>query len=209
MRSRCGRPSLISTAKTASAAERPARVRPPGSPFCSPPIHASSTSISPTSFVRFALDGRPPQLVKHHPGCLVSLHADLSLERECRETSGGSTCHYRRRAARCAPWTDRWACRTRDGKIAGTMGLRHSFYRHAAQWLGQGVTASRNLARWQGLIERASRSTRVPLVLGRRANDRARRKDRRQVVRGALWATGRRIGDLASAFRPGTGQLAA
>ena len=46
-------------------------------------------------------------------------------------------------------------------RIANTQGLRHSFDRHAQQWFGRIVYLSRDLYKWQTVIERASRSNLV------------------------------------------------
>lgn len=44
-------------------------------------------------------------------------------------------------------------------RVAGTRGLLHSFDRHASRWFGRPVSVSRDLAQWEGVINRASRSS--------------------------------------------------
>lgn len=87
MRRRWGPPSGTSMAKAARAAARPARVRPPGRPFCSPPILASSALDRAREAGPVRVHHCAAQLVEHHPGRLVSLGTDLLLEREDRQAA--------------------------------------------------------------------------------------------------------------------------
>lgn len=85
-------------------------------------------------------------------------------------------------------------------------GLAHSFDRHAAQWFG-GQPTRAQMGEWQGLIERASSSSKVvPWSSGGRlTNAHLARID------GKYFAAqfDRETGDLVTAFVPNSSQLGA
>ncbi len=96
------------------------------------------------------------------------------------------------------------------GGIAGTRGLQHSFDSHAAQWFARhGGTPS--IAKWQELIETASKSTKVvdwstgaDKTIGNLA-----RIDGNKWFFVQFFKEGPRAGELATAFIPNADQLGA
>ena len=94
--------------------------------------------------------------------------------------------------------------------IAGTRGLRHSFDRHAAEWFARhGGTPS--LAKWQDLLETASRSSKVvdwstgaDKTIGHLA-----RIDGHKWFFVQFFKQGPRAGEVATAFIPNKDQLRA
>ncbi|MBA3943779.1 MAG: hypothetical protein H0X37_04370 [Herpetosiphonaceae bacterium] len=96
------------------------------------------------------------------------------------------------------------------GKIAGTRGLEHSFSEHAAQWFGREVPGSTYLPQWQALIERAAQSSEVfdwSTGAAKTTAHLARIDGKWFVVQ--FFKDGPRAGELATAFVPNQGQLAA
>jgi hypothetical protein len=96
------------------------------------------------------------------------------------------------------------------GGIASTRGLQHSFDSHAAQWFARhGGTLS--IAKWQELIETASKSTKVvdwstgaDKTIGKLA-----RIDGNKWFFVQFFKEGPRAGELATAFIPNADQLGA
>src|SRR5271169_3763631 len=70
----------LSTATRTSAARRPLSCRLPRRPACSPPIHVSSTFYLTVQRFPSYTHHRPTELVKQHPGGLVTGQAEVPLE---------------------------------------------------------------------------------------------------------------------------------
>jgi hypothetical protein len=92
--------------------------------------------------------------------------------------------------------------------IAGTEGLIHSFDSHAAQWFGRRVGRGTHLEQWQALLEHAAASgkqvpwmSKIDPTVGHLA-----RIDGKYIFV-EFFTTGRRAGELATAFVPDQVQL--